>query len=111
MKTIAQKRREEVEKLAAFGDGDLEKAQSLMNSFYRFCALDEKVFYAENDEALHNSWSTKKMVEKRDRWLDRLKKKFAAYGLTLTYCGYLPSIGTVDKHGGFSEKINRYFYE
>lgn len=110
-KTIAEKRNAEVKRLAALGDGDIVKARTLMNSFYRFCGLDERVFYAENDERRHNSAYTKRMIEKRDNWLNRLVKAFAEYGLSLTYCGYLPSIGTINENGGFSEKISRYFYD
>ena len=110
-KTIAEKRNAEVKRLAALGDGDVVKARTLMNSFYRFCGLDERVFYAENDERRHNSAYTKRMIEKRDNWLNRLVKAFAEYGLSLTYCGYLPSIGTINENGGFSEKISRYFYD
>lgn len=32
-------------------------------------------------------------------------------GLSLCYCGYMPSIGTKSKSGAFSEKIYRYFYK
>ena len=109
--TIAELRRREVRYLADLGDGDINKAASLMMSFYRFCGLNERVFYLENDERLHDSRYARELSARCDRWLDRLQVRFAEYGLKLVYCGFLPSIGTVNKNGGFSEKINRYFYD
>ena len=115
-KTIAQLRFEEAVKLAGFKSTEptaeeIKEAVTLMNSFYRFCGLDERVFYLENDERRHNSRYTAEQTARRDRWLDKLVNRFSEYGLTLTYCGYLPSIGTKNEHGGFSEKIYRYFYK
>lgn len=109
--TIAELRKIEAGKLAAFGDGDLDKAVSLMNAFYRFCGLNERVFYLENDERLHNSAYTKELENTLDRRYKALEKRFNEYGLTLVYCGFLPSIGVKCEHGGFSEKINRWFYD
>lgn len=114
-KTISQLRYEEAVKLAGYksvnpSEKDIDEAISLMTSFYRFCGLDERIFYLENDEKWHDSRCTKECVARRDKWLDRLKKRFAEYGLVLTYCGYLPSIGIESEYGGFSEKITRYFY-
>lgn len=111
-KSIAELRKMEALKLAELGDGNIDKAVSLMNSFYRFCGLDERCFYAENDERRYNSAYTRNMIERRDKWLEKLSRRFAEYGLKLVYCGYLPSIGIVyPESGGFSEKINRWFYD
>jgi hypothetical protein len=111
-KTIAELRRIEAGRLAELGDGNIKKAVSLMNSFYRFCGLEERVFYAENDERRYNSAYTRSMIERRDKWLEKLSRRFAEYGLKLVYCGYLPSIGIVyPESGGFSEKITRWFYD
>lgn len=112
-KTIAQLRYAEAVKLAGMkpGEPDIDKAVTLMNAFYRLCGLDERLLYLENDARTCNKRYTVELAKKRDRRLDCLNKRFAEYGLTLTYCGYLPSIGVNNEHGGFSEKITRYFYQ
>lgn len=110
-KTIAQKRFSEACRLATLGDGDINKAVALMNSFYRFCGLNERVFYLENNERLHDSRYARELSARCDRWFDRLQGRFAEYGLKLVYCGFMPSIGVTNEHGGFSEKISRYFYD
>lgn len=115
-KTIAQLRYEQVIKLASYKNSDPTKedvalARTHMNSFYRLCGLAEKNLYLTNDERLHDKFSTKRSEEREERWFDRLNKEFQKYyGLCLTYCGYLPSIGVKGECGSFTEKICRYFY-
>ena len=114
--TIAELRRKEVRRLAEFKSNkptetDYDEAQRLMNSFYRLCHLAEGNLYRTNCEATCNTARTKKSEEREYNWWKRLDAKFnELYGLRLVYCGYMPSIGTVTEHGGFAEKIQRFFY-
>lgn len=116
-KTIAELRYEQVNKLATFKNPDptredINAASTHMNSFYRLCGLAEKNLYLTNDEKTANKASTAYSEKREQTWFERLNKTFQEnYGLCLTYCGYLPSIGILDEHGGFTEKIERYFYE
>lgn len=115
--TIAQLREREVRRLAEFKrknptDGDIAEARRNMNSFYRLCGLCERNLYLSNDEHTANRASTRRSEEREDQWHKRLDKVFKdTYGLRLVYCGYAPSIGVKVEHGGFSEKIYRYFYD
>ena len=114
--TIVQLREREVNRLAHFKtaeptDADYEEARKNMNSFYRLCGLCETNLYLSNDERTANRASTHASEEREERWHKRLDGIFKnTYGLRLVYCGYCPSIGVKHEHGGFSEKINRYFY-
>lgn len=113
--TIAQLREREVERLAKLKDQnptteDIDKARTIMNSFYRLSALSYRLCEYQNDEYHHDKFYTKEMEKKEDRWIKRLKGKLSEYGLTLYYTGICPSIGTVDEKGGVCEKINRYYY-
>ena len=68
--------------------------------------------YLANDERTCNKASTKYSEEKERKWAARLSKEFTDFcGLRLVYCGYAPSIGIVYPGGGFSEKIERWFYQ
>lgn len=112
MPTIHERREKELEKLIAFnpeaGEG---KARRLMNSFYRLCGLSEWNLYAQNDSDRCNTAYAKRQEEREIQWYERLDKDFNdTYGLRLVYCGYMPSIGTLNKGNGFSEKIERIFY-
>lgn len=116
-KTVAQLREAEVDKLVHFKtddptEEDYAEARTVMNSFYRLCALAEKNLYLANDERTCNTKYTHDSEAKEQRWLERLNKKFMeTYGLCLYYAGYAPSIGTrINSAGGMSEKITRWFY-
>ena len=114
--TVAELREKEIPKLVAFKTNnpcqtDFEEARRLMNSFYRLCGLAEKNLYLANTERTCNKRSTKASEEREEKWFKRLDAEFRkVYGLSLTYCGYAPSIVKEDPHGGVSEKITRYFY-
>ena len=116
-KTIAELRREEVIKLATMHnpdptEEDIATARKLMNSFYRLCGLAEtNLYWMNNEDTCNTSWA--KASEARElNWHKRLSKEFEDFaGLTLEYCGYAPSIGKVNEHRGFSEKIERHFYK
>lgn len=114
--TIAQLRERELNELVHFKtdnptEADYDEARKIMNSFYRLCGLCETNLYLSNDSRTANRKSTQESEEREERWMKRLNDIFQkTYGLRLVYCGYAPSIGTVKEHGGFSEKITRYFY-
>ena len=116
-KTISQLRYEQAVKLASYRDPDcsemaIAEAQSVMISFYRLCGLAEKNLCLSNDETTANLKSTADSEEREQKWFERLNKVFQLkYGLCLCYCGYMPSIGVKNEHGGFTEKIERYFYD
>lgn len=115
MKTIAELRRQEAVKLAHFKNPqptnqDIADAVSLMNAFYRLCGGLDRLSYLENDERTYNRASTRYLREQVSQRGDKLKRRFAEYGLVLTFCGHLPSIGVCDANDAFTEKINRYFY-
>lgn len=57
--TIAQMREKAVYQLAERKnptptEQDIQDARRTMNSFYRWCGLDEQLLYLENDERTHN---------------------------------------------------------
>lgn len=115
--TIAQLREREVDRLAHFHaaeptEEDYQTARRLMNSFYRLCGLAETNLYLSNDERRCNTIYTQKSERRESIWHERLSKQFKDFaGLELVYCGYAPSIGVrCYPGGGFSEKINRWFY-
>ena len=115
-KTIAELRRQEAIRLAHFKNPqptkqDIDEAISLMNAFYRLCGAYERLAYLDNDERTYNLRSTKQLEVQTEQRCAKLQQRFAAYGLTLSFCGHLPSIGVCDANGAFYEKISRYFYE
>ena len=115
-KTIAELRRQEAIRLAHFKNAqptrqDIDEAISLMNAFYRLCGGLDRLSYLENDPKMCNRWSTKQLSEQMMQRYEKLKQRFADYGLILSFCGHLPSIGVCDANGAFYEKISRYFYE
>ena len=71
---------------------EIQKAKSLMNSYYRLCGLDERLLYLANNERTCNSAYTKELEEKRERWFKRLNAEFNKYCATLVYFGYFPTI-------------------
>lgn len=115
--SIAELREKEVYRLATFKNEnptneDIANARKIMNSFYRLCGLCEKNLYLANDEKWCNTRYTRDSEERESKWVDRLNIALKPYGLQLFFCGYCPSIGTVNKeNGGCCEKITRWFYD
>lgn len=104
--TIAQLREIEVNKLAQITE-DHDKANNMMNRYYRLCGMDERLLYLENDERWHDRPYTKDLEAKRDKAWEKLNKDFNQYGMKLTYFGYLPTITDMDN----STKINSWYYQ
>lgn len=116
--TIAELRAKEVERLAGFKNpeptkADIDEARKLMNSFYRLCGLDWRLSELVNDSKTANTRWVKDDEARAYQWYQRLDARFnELYGLRVTYCGVMPSIGTIEPGtGAFDEKISRYFYD
>lgn len=118
-KTIAQKRREQVIKLASLNlngvaptNEEIAAATKLMNAFYRYAAYDMRLFKIENTEELYNKSTVEKMRIHREKWLDKLNARFAEYGLHISYAWILPRICRyTNEHGAESgDVIETYFY-
>ncbi len=110
--SIAELRSREVYKLAGMDAKNdiitaITEAKKLMNSFYRFCGLEETLLYLQNDERTCNSGYTAKLELKAEKWRERLQAAFTPYGLMLVWYGYLP---TITNHEGGNEVIYTYFY-
>lgn len=110
--TIAELRKKEAYRLADLDTkNDREKAiaeaTKLMNSFYRFCGLEERLLYLENDEKTCNSRYVVSLEVKAEKWRERLQAAFKSYDLMLVWYGYFP---TITDHEGGSEVIYTYFY-
>ena len=112
-KTIHELRERELKVLIARNPGlGASHARKLMNSFYRLCGLSWQNLELENDELRCNTKYAHRQEDRENRWYDRLNGEFKkAYGLQLKYCGCMPAIGTVNENGGFTEVIERHFYE
>lgn len=111
--SIAELRSREVYKLARMDikNDDMNtiitEAKKLMNSFYRFCGLEERLLYLQNNEKTCNSNYTASLELKAEKWYKRLQASFKAYSLMLVWYGYLP---TITDHEGGNEVIYTYFY-
>ena len=112
-KTIHELREKELKVLVSLNpELGAAHARKLMNSFYRLCGLSWQNLELENNERTCNTKYAQKQEERELRWYDRLNGEFKkAYGLQLKYCGCMPAIGTVNENGGFTEVIERHFYD
>lgn len=110
--TIAELRQKEVRRLASLDTKNerpeaIAEAKKLMNSFYRFCGVEERLLYLANSERTCNSGYTASLELKAEKWRERLQIAFKPYGLILVWYGYLP---TITDHEGGNEVIYTYFY-
>lgn len=83
----------------------------LINSYYRFAALDYRVFIVNNDEKTHLTNYALKLEERRDKWLDRLRAEFNNIGYDIRYGGIYPSICRNTDNHCIEGVIDTYFYE
>ena len=104
--TIAELREKEVNKFAEVSG--MEKAKNIMNRYYRLCGMDERLLYLENDERTHDKPFTTELSAKRDKAYDKLNADLQAYGMKLTYFGYLPTIVYISTT---ATAINAYYYQ
>jgi len=105
--TIAQLREKALERFNNDYINDMTKAANLVNRFYRLSGMDERLLYLENDERTHDKPYTLELSEKAERSLDKLRKDLKAYGLTIRYYGYLP---TLEEIGTQREALTRWYY-
>ena len=116
--TIAELREREVYHLARYKNpdptpADLDEARRNMNSFYRLCALGDRVAELSNDARTCNRASTKAEADREYKWFLRLDETFRkAYNLEIHSAGPAYCIAqTVNEYGAIAERINTYFYE
>ena len=108
MKTIAEKRAEQVNKLYQRNESlGWEYANSLMNSFYRYVGLRVRNVEDDSNESTANSRWHKANEDREERWLARLEKQFKEYGLIIVFYGIYP---TITEHEGGNETIYTYYY-
>lgn len=106
--TIKEMRENELVNFSTNYNIEINEARTLVNSFYRFCGLEETLLYRENDEKLCNSNYTKTLQNKEERWIKRLQNNLSKYNLKMIWFGYLP---TICEDGTTKTALNRYFYE
>lgn len=109
--TIAQLREREVDRLEEITK-DRRTACNLMNRYYRLAALEMRLLELTNDERFYNKPWVLRDEEKAERWRERLKADFNAYGLDLKYAGITGTICeyTPDDNRIGREIIGRHFY-
>ena len=108
MKTIAEKRAEQVNELYKRNESlGRDNAYKLMNSFYRYVGLRIRNFEDDNNESTANSRWHKANEDREERWLARLEKQFKEYGLIIVFYGIYP---TITEHEGDNETIYTYYY-
>lgn len=91
------------EKLAAMGDGDKDKAMSLILRTIRYALADAREWERENtSERYCNSETAAHRTELLEKRRARLVSEWNAYGLTLVNYGLYP---TVTDHKGGSDII------
>lgn len=89
-------------------DEDVTIEKKLLNSFYRFCGLEEQLFYLNNNYEMQKFQTyINELEDKADKWRKRLNSQFSNYGIKLIYFGYLPTL--CDDHN--YEVIHRHFYQ
>lgn len=115
MKTIAEKRQIAASEMAKRKDSEptaeqISKAKKILNSFYRFWALEDRLLMLENDERTANEEFVKRDRERANRWHDRLNKELKEYNLKLScaWCHY--DIYEPCKNGGIKEVFLTHFY-
>lgn len=90
--SIAQLREKALDRFNEDYISDFDAAKRLVNRFYRLAGLDERLLYYDNDERLCNKAWVNDEHNKADRMLTALRNDLKAYGLTVVYYGYLPTI-------------------
>ena len=108
MKTIAEKRAEQVNELYKRNESlGRDNAYRLMNSFYRYVGLRVRNVEDDNNEKTANTKWHADNENREDRWLKRLKKQFKQYDLIIVFYGIYPTI--TNREGG-SDVIYTYYY-
>lgn len=95
-------------KLAQMGDGDYDKAMSLILRTIRYALADAREWERQNNDARYgNSPQAKHRTELLDKRCARLEEEWNSYGLTIVNYGLYPTI--TDHKGGSSVIYLAYF--
>ena len=105
--TIAQLREKALENFTTEYIKDGDKARNLVNRFYRLSAMDDKLLILENDEYFYNRPCTINLRNKADKALDRLRDDLKAYGLTIRYYSWLPTLEEIETQ---KTALTKYYY-
>ena len=96
-------------KLAQMGDGDYDKAMSLILRTIRYALADAREWELENtDEAYCNSARAAHRTYLLEKRRERLNSEWAEYGLTLVNYGLYPTVTT---HKGGSDVISLCYFD
>lgn len=118
-KTVAQIRASQVDLLAHYRtdnptEQDFAKARTLLNSYYRLCALADRNLILSNDARTCNSRYCAESEKKEEKWIGRLSGEMREFnGLIIDYYGgYIPEILQVmgPKSTDRRQVITPYFY-
>lgn len=101
--TIAQRREMQLIKFSENYIHDIEKARKIVNSYYRYIALESRVDELDTEENQEKRWY-KNLCEKENRWYSRLSDYLKPYGLCLfrPWCNCI--IAIKDENGGIKEE-------
>ena len=113
--TIAEWRQKEVQTLHARNmDAPIEDARKALNSYYRYCALNERIFNIENDEYLYNRYTKNggldRLNSKLETWRARLNGYLKPFNASVANFGIYPSIVRYDNYCIAETVIYGHFY-
>ena len=98
--TIAQRREAQLDRFTRDYIGDADKARHIINTYYRYVALNYRVFLMENDANTCNTRFCKEESEKEERARKRLAEALKPYGLKLFTPWITPEIAAMDETTG-----------
>ena len=99
-KTIAQRRALQLEKFNDEYIHDIEKARKILNSYYRYLQLSNRVVEMDNDSNLYGSRYHREQSAKEKRWYKRLTAMLEPYGISIYFPWSMPFLGIVNKETG-----------
>lgn len=95
--------------LAQMGDGDYDKAMSLILRTIRYALADAREWERQNNDARYgNSPQAKHRTELLKKRRERLNSEWAEYGLTIVNYGLYPTVTT---HKGGSDVISLCYFD
>lgn len=93
MNKVMQSRIVNAEKLAARGNGDYDKAYSLIRRIARYAIADARQWERSNTAELYNERQSVKEERRLNAWRARLDKELSeGYGLRMVNYGLYPTI-------------------
>lgn len=94
--TIAQRREAQLQAFNEKYIHDMETARRLFNSYYRYVALDYRVFEMDNDSSIYGSRYHKEQTAKRDKWYSRLSAELKKYDISIYTPWTISFLGKID---------------